>query len=164
MMISSAQTEFAILSSKTTEILRSLSDLEGLRFEAILESEMMDRPGQRWMKKGEVLGITVSINVYGPSSISNDVGKSLSNAGVYLQHPSSLDEHIEYNNPHYFQLPNRHTKWRTNAYSHQEPKASRRPKEVNIAEVFQSIGSGHDLQSINVTAQIKTPLLRLDSF
>ena len=161
---SSLQAEFTLLDSRTTEALQNLSHLPLVRFQAILERGSLDEPGQQLMKKGEVIGITVSINIYGPRSIIKDVNRSLSKAYIYLQHPPHLDEHVDYKNPHYFELPNRYVEGRLVCHLPQASKVSRGSKEVDLAEVFQSTDHCRHLQSVDVTSLIKTPLLRLASW
>lgn len=46
--------------------------------------------------------VFININVYGPSELGDDVGKILSENGIYLQHPKNNDKRLKYKNPHYF--------------------------------------------------------------
>ena len=45
------------------------------------------------------------INIYGPKDVSKSVGDVLDNAGIYLQHPLSIDLAGPYINPHYLVRP-----------------------------------------------------------
>ncbi len=50
--------------------------------------------------------VTAQIIVYGNSTNMYDVGDRLSDAGLYLQHPSTdIDPHVEYFNPQYLLAP-----------------------------------------------------------
>ena len=45
--------------------------------------------------------IPVEINIHGPVQSLNDVGRVLSDAGMFLQEPSSLTQGVIYQNPHF---------------------------------------------------------------
>lgn len=156
---SPAQADFAILNSRTTKILWGLSDLTPIRYEAFFAGHDLGKPKQQWKRKGNTIGITVSINIYGLREIANDVGRRLSKAGIYLQHPYYLDKNFEYDNPHYFKLPGRQAKEFTVCDSSPTRGAMRQPQVVNIVKIFESLDQGHGLQNQNVDSRIKTPLL-----
>lgn len=48
--------------------------------------------------------ISIYLNLYGPPSISAQVGKTLSKADLFLQHPILLEKNVKYENPHYLNV------------------------------------------------------------
>ena len=165
--MSAAQNDFAVLDTGTTRALQALAGLNSLRLQAILVGEEPKRPGQ-W-KKGKKAIIPVSINIYGSKKSMQEVGKRLSKAHIYLQHPICLDD-VQYSNPHYFVLPG-------TDQQHDSPLPSsvgqgvRNPEIVDIDRLFEVVDHTQGLQVWNEDWQIRTPLLEyspldspLDSF
>ncbi|MCJ1431110.1 hypothetical protein MMC27_000461 [Xylographa pallens] len=49
--------------------------------------------------------VNVYVIIYGDRQTSDDVGKSLMEHGIFLQHPQGQDETVPYDNPHYLKRP-----------------------------------------------------------
>jgi hypothetical protein len=104
----------------------------------------------------------VDINVYGFKDVAQIVGKRLSKAPIYLQHPHRLDDNIEYDNPHYFRAPGQPTPRPGTVMTMICPEkpmqlASRSP---DISTVFDSLTRHRFLQQVKEDSRIRTPLLR----
>ena len=155
-LLSAAQNEFAVLDIGTTRALQTLGGLALLRFQAILEDGYLKGPAQRW-KKGKRTIIPVSINIYGSKELVQDVGKRLSKAHIYLQHPLHRDN-VQYCNPHYFVLPGKDQEYESYHPSPSEQDVQS-PGVVNIDRLFEVIDHTQGLQVWNADWQIRTPLL-----
>lgn len=72
--------------------LRSLEGLSNLRSTGVIESTAVSHNQEK--------GVLLSINVYGPLSIADQVGRALSAASAFLQHPFFLEPSCrDYFNP-----------------------------------------------------------------
>lgn len=97
--------ELAVLDTSTTTALKALREQLDLTFEAILDaSAMTKRQKSRKYLNGT---LAVSVNIYGPkdTETSDVVGKRLSDAAAYLQHPRALPPLMEYCNPQFLSFP-----------------------------------------------------------
>ncbi|KAH0536054.1 hypothetical protein FGG08_007035 [Glutinoglossum americanum] len=152
--------DVAVLDTRTTKALKTLSDLKSVRFEAFPIADGLANGVQVWKEKGKITGISVEINVYGGRDVVNVVGKNLSRSAIYLQHPGHLGDNIEYHNPHYLTLPGQlrleHCTL-TPPYCPGEPtKGTSGP---DIATVFDSLKRYRCLQQVDVDLQVRTSLL-----
>ena len=150
------------MNSRTTNALHRLQDLPSIRLEAVLVhggTGIVDLK----RKKGTEAAFSISIDLYGSEKVAQEVGKRLSKAHTYLQHPISLKSNVPYNNPHYYAIPGVQT---ANIPS-TSPSFKREQQEApvaNIAKVFEEVERTRRLLSQNADRQIKTPLLEYDSF
>lgn len=97
--------DFANINTKTTNGLRSLMELSSVRYEVyITANEWTEKLKARRLKVKKV-GLMATINVYGARAISSVVGDRLSRASLYLQHPDHCGPASQYENPHFFKLP-----------------------------------------------------------
>lgn len=96
-----SQEDFGVLDTQSSNLLRSTSDVESVRFTALVEVAVLSK-----RKKGNTSKpkpISISINVYGPESVAEDVGRRFSDSSAFLQHPKSLSQGIRYQNPHFLE-------------------------------------------------------------
>ncbi|KAI1120104.1 SNF2 family N-terminal domain-containing protein [Nemania abortiva] len=77
----------------------ALKVIPTVRFEALINSHVFTKRQRRGDPQSN--SFDVSINIFGPRSVSDDVGHRLSAVSAYLQHPKSLDSDIEYRNPQF---------------------------------------------------------------
>ena len=157
---STTQADFAILDKRTTRVFQRLSDLVTIRFEAFLDGNDTGKPGKHWKKGRETIGLPLCINVYGSRRIAQEVGKRLSKEGSFLQHPYLLDESIEYDNPHYFKLPNRKPALPPGNAISQYRQPSRESQATQVSGILDSLDHGAVLQDDNVGAMVQSELLR----
>ncbi|KAI0188849.1 SNF2 family N-terminal domain-containing protein [Astrocystis sublimbata] len=88
---------FAILDTRTTSHLGTLSDIPLLRLEAIIESNIFSKRLRG--RKQNLETFALSINIFGSRTSADSVADRLSKVSAFLQHPYSLDAGIEYYNP-----------------------------------------------------------------
>jgi len=155
---SESKAVFAILHTPTTKALRALSDLHPLRFEAILINGDLSKSSEQWKTTKEV-GISVSIEIYGPRKIAAEIGRRLSKANTYLQHPRHLDRYIEYDNPHYFALPGRPANGVPIFSGVSRQEEVEQFQTVDIAQVLEDPEHDQGLLHQNADRHIRTPLL-----
>jgi len=157
---STTQADFAIIDKRTTHVFQCLSDLATIRFEAFLDSNDIGKPGKQWKKGGETIGLLFSVNIYGSRGITQEVGKRLSKGGSFLQHPYLLDKGIEYDNPHYFKLPNRKTALPPDNVVSPCRQLSRESQAAQVSGILDSLDHGAVLQDNFVGAMVRSDLLR----
>lgn len=97
--------EFANVNLKTANGLRSLLEFPSIRYEAYITAKEWAEKLKMCKIKTNKVKLTAMINVYGSREISGMVGHRLSKAGLYLQHPDHWDPTSQYENPHFFKLP-----------------------------------------------------------
>ena len=127
-----------------------------------MESGKFNRPDQH-RGKGNKIIFPISIDLYGSEEVAQEVGKRLSKARTYLQHPVSLKSDVLYKNPHYYAIPG----VQEASLSHIAPSAEREEQEtpsVDIAKVFEEIEHTRQLASQDADSHIITPLLQYGSF
>ena len=154
--------DFAVLHSRTAAALQTLQDLPSIRLEAVLGIGNSDRPYPQ-RTKGKKTIFSISIDLYGSEEIAQEVGKRLSKARIYLQHPVCLKSDVLYKNPHYYAIPG----VQEASLSHIAPSAEREEQEtpsVDIAKVFEEIEHTRQLASQDADSHIITPLLQYGSF
>ncbi|KAI1355975.1 SNF2 family N-terminal domain-containing protein [Xylaria sp. FL0043] len=88
-----------MLDTGTASKLMTLKVIPTVRFEALINSNVFTKRQRRGDQ--QLKSFDVSINIFGPRSVSDDVGHRLSAVSAYLQHPKSLDSDIEYRNPQF---------------------------------------------------------------
>jgi hypothetical protein len=156
---STVRADFAIIDKRTTGLFQRLSDLATIRFEAFLDNNDIGKPGRQWKKKGETIGLPFLINIYGSRSIAQEVGKRLSKGGAFLQHPYLLDKGVEYNNPHFFKLPNRKTAIRLEYQVSTYRQPSRESQAAQVSGILDSLDHGVVLQDKTAGAMVQSELL-----
>lgn len=148
-----------MLHLRTAKVLQALSDLPSLRFEAVLEGDEIAKQGEHWKRKGNTAGIPVCVLIHGNKSMAQAVGRRLSKARIYLQHPNHLESHIEYDNPHYLKLPGRPSK---NPVPPSIPIIQAKTlnlQGLEITDILENLGQDQGLQSVNGNWRIRTELL-----
>lgn len=91
---------FAILDVQTASKLRALDHVPGTRSEAVVETRVLMKRHSK-----SATPFNVSINLFGPESIAEEVSLALSKVKAFLQHPQTLDANIEYRNPDFLTFP-----------------------------------------------------------
>lgn len=94
----------AHLDLHTSRALGSLGSLADLKFAGLVESAAITQSRKEPQSKG---AMQLSVNVYGPFSSADQVGKALSAVSAFLQHPFFLEPGCnEYFNPQMFRTGN----------------------------------------------------------
>ena len=90
--------EIGFLDKKMATVLRLLKTVSGsIRYNVFPSSE--GDVDQKERRTGDT--IPLEINVNGPLASLNRVGEVLSDAGIFLQEPTSLEHGVLYRNPHF---------------------------------------------------------------
>ena len=154
--------DFAIVNSRTTTALQRLQDLPSIRLEAVFVHGDTGRVDLK-RKEGTEAAFSISIDLYGSEKVAQEVGKRLSKAHTYLQHPIFLKSNVPYNNPHYYAIPG----VQTASIPSVSPSFKREEQEApvaNIAKVFEEVERTRKLLSQNADRHVRTPLLEYGFF
>lgn len=156
----STGTEFADINTKTSNGLRSLQELASIRYEAYVIEDQWTHKLESWKRNGKRSEFTAVVNVYGAREISNAVGERLSNVGIYLQHPDYCDPTSEYDNPHFFKLPNVECPKPGDFILDSSPAVSKQESVMPTYDcVFDTLSRYKYLQDALIDSRIHTPLL-----
>ena len=149
--------------SRTAAALQTLRDLPSIRLEAalVLGGDSIT-PDQQY-KKGKKTVFPICIDVYGSEKVIQEVGKRLSKAHTYLQHPINLNRGVPYNNPHYYTVPGVPKENHT-CVSQSSGREDQQNTILDIAKVLEEIDHGRKLPSRNADWHIRTPLLEYGAF
>ena len=154
---SSDSRDVAVVHSRTAAALETLRDLPSIRLEAIFLDGAVDTPTQQ-QRTGKKTIFPISINVYGSEKVVQQVGKRLSKARTYLQHPTTLSENVPYNNPHYYDIPGL-----AEVGNHYSPQPSEREERqasiLDMTKIFEEVARSRELPSQEADWHIITPLL-----
>jgi SWI/SNF-related matrix-associated actin-dependent regulator of chromatin subfamily A3 len=100
----SAERNIAVLNEETAKVLRDLSSFPSCRTQVFVgEGYHLVTQGNR-KDTGKEKFMPVDIIIYGSPEIRKGVGRLLSAARIYLQHPCHQDPNTEYDNPHFLNL------------------------------------------------------------
>lgn len=94
----------AVLNEETGKVLQQLLSLSSCRFEAYLLVEQWEALVEQKIQTGMERFIFIDIVLYGSKKIRDNVGKKLSSARMYLQHPCFCEEDVDYDNPHFLKF------------------------------------------------------------
>lgn len=95
-------------------------------------------------------------NVYGPRSLSTEVGDFLERCEVYLQDPKSCDRNVPYVNPHHLVDPDAEIQW-TQHLSTQSPRLE---DFITSSDLLADLTSKDALPEANVPSVLQTELFR----
>ena len=157
--------DMGYLSEKLTNALKHLFDRSGVEFEALVGLGLLEDTINRSGKASDA-AMRVNINVYGPESDRDDIGKRLSSANLFLQDPDQCRAGLAYINPHIMQFSEIEE-------SEEEVEPDMEPSIVEppepeppedeefqevVAGVFNSLQRGHGLQRIQDNERVKIGL------
>ena len=155
---SSDSRDVAVINSRTAAALETLRDLPSIRLEAVLLSGGVNTPIQQY-RKGKSTVFPISINIYGSEKVAQDLGKRLSKAHTYLQHPITLNESIPYKNPHYYDIPGL-AKAGTHYISQSSEREEQQVPVLDMTKIFEDVAHSRKLSSQDADWHISTPLLK----
>jgi hypothetical protein len=166
----------AVLNEETSKILAA-TDLPSLRLQAYSEIDAWDNLIANKDKIDTKTVLFIDIVLYGSKDIRDEVGRILSSARVYLQHPCYQEPYTEYDNPHFLKLSSSNTASDSTdnvplvapplvpedvssieAVSTGE-QSSRAQVRRRLAEVLDSLTRSESLKRIEADIRITTPLL-----
>ncbi|KAF2492843.1 hypothetical protein BU16DRAFT_620161 [Lophium mytilinum] len=93
-------TDIAILKTQTSKALQELDHRSTVRYTVYVATAEWATKIRSFMTLGKSVCLDIDIYFFGPRSNSTDVGRILSDAGLFLQAPDFLDSSIPYDNPH----------------------------------------------------------------
>jgi SWI/SNF-related matrix-associated actin-dependent regulator of chromatin subfamily A3 len=167
------------LNEATSKVLQEFSAIQGCFFKSYIADENMDEFLNNREKTDRKFYSVIDIVLYGPSEARDRVGKLLSIARTYLQHPCYQEANTSYDNPHVLKFTNLDTTPRTFQTStpprpstqidsemvdadeiHLEEESSHSQVQRKVATVFDSLTRSKNLKRIEGDIRIKTPLLQ----
>ena len=163
-VLSSKGTKFALLDIQTTRALTELQGVKSLRFEAapLLSPSDKENIKDKTCSPDQVRSITV--NIYGTRDSAGEAGAILTRAGLYLQHPFLLRYGMEYNNPHYFQVPGSKIDINQFVQNRQHGSNLKQNLSIEVTKVLDSLDFVNARNELPPIAAVTTPLLRLVLF
>ncbi|KAI9778366.1 MAG: hypothetical protein M1839_008154 [Geoglossum umbratile] len=152
--------DIAIVHSKTSHALRALNDLDSIHYEVYVAPNEWAENILSFKNIGKAACITVELNIFGPVGKSHAVGKVLSKAGIYLQHPRLLDGHIQYENPHFITFPHLSLSSSRLLTPSLTPDSEISPLSTDISSVLDSLDQRGHLRRVDIDARITSTLLK----
>ncbi|KAH0537607.1 hypothetical protein FGG08_005599 [Glutinoglossum americanum] len=156
---SSSGKDIAIAHSKTSNALRTLNDLDSIRYEVLVAPDEWKKKTLSFKKIGKAACMTVEINVFGAVSKSQAVGKVLSKAGIYLQHPRLHDIYVKYENPHFISFPHLSPPTSGLTIPSLAPDVENSVPFANISSILDGLDQRGHLQRADIDPRITTILL-----
>jgi SWI/SNF-related matrix-associated actin-dependent regulator of chromatin subfamily A3 len=177
-LLSSTLERLAVLNEETSGTLQSIIDLPDYYFKAYILVEHWSDLVERGTNPNRAMYISVDVVLYGLEEIRDTVGKLLSTARAYLQHPCYQESGTFYDNPHFLKL--------TDLLHPSQPAGPALPKihlpQINpvllpatetsadrdsesaqvrrkIATVFNTLTRSKHLKRLEADIRINTPLL-----
>lgn len=156
---------FGHLRSGIGKVLLSLMSRPNVEFEPIGETAKLREIIERAGKPGDAI-VKVNIDVYGPRSSARGVGKTLSDAKLWLQQPDTSHPGIEYHNPHLLSIRIRGSEAEivqpsqpvmSNAAARKQTREEQLRKMVE--EVYRTVGSNRDVDRAEGGSRVTRELL-----
>ncbi|KAF3808323.1 DNA repair protein RAD5B [Colletotrichum gloeosporioides] len=134
--------DFAVLDLQSGNRLEVIEHLETIRFEAIVEATALRK--RKRGTKAKSAPVSLSINVYGMEHIANELGRKLSTASTYLQHPKALSQDKKYDNPHFFKVLEEEDMKALVGITNDSPSAQRARISDEISNILECLAEGPD--------------------
>lgn len=127
-----------MLDTQCSNRLRAIEGLDSVRFDAIIEAAAFNK--RKKAKRAKPTPISLSINVYGPPSIADEVGCKLSATSGFLQHPRALSQSVDYRNPQLLEFSDDETEMRALVgIANDSPSAQRARISDEISRILDSL-------------------------
>ena len=146
--------DIALLHTKTGDGLRKLESLASVRYDAYVTVGEWLEHVRIWRADGKRTNLTIKVNVYGFTCDVDIVGKELSKASIYLQHPDHHDKQVKYDNPHFFKLPQ--------IEMPDLESSAATPSEIDFVDlhsVLETLDRNDSLKQAAIDHRVKTTLL-----
>ena len=155
-------TDLGYSSEKLAGALKAIYNQEGMEFEAFAGLGMLEETIRRSGKASEA-AIRVDINVYGPQTKRDEVGRRLSNASLFLQDPDHCRPNCEYSNPHLFEFSEveeseEEDSDNDNEFFSEPTSSGDNNFTQEITEVFNSLRRDQGLQRVQGNDKVTIPL------
>lgn len=97
--------DVALLNNQASKVLQALENLHPIRYKVFVAADDWSAQIRSFATLGKSTVLDVDIYFFGLRSNSEDVGRILSNTGLFLQPPDILDDRYPYENPHEISFP-----------------------------------------------------------
>ncbi|KAF9629026.1 P-loop containing nucleoside triphosphate hydrolase [Lasiodiplodia theobromae] len=152
--------DLAVLNQKTTDALRSLDSLGSISYEAYVASQDWKLGINTAKNAAGTAVVDIEINVHGPSTKAEEVGRSLSNAHLFLQRPSVLAIGATYQNPHVIHFAEIQGASFDPAIPNAPELVASSTRKLDIQDVFGGLDQSGNLKSITVDERLIRTKLR----
>jgi SWI/SNF-related matrix-associated actin-dependent regulator of chromatin subfamily A3 len=178
-LLSRSLERLAVLNEATSKVLQEFLAIQGSYFKSYIADENMDEFLNDREKTDKKFYSVIDIVLYGPPEARDRVGKLLSIARAYLQHPCYQEANTSYDNPHILKFTTLDTTPQTFQTStpprpnalidsemadadeiHLEEESPHSRVQRKVATVFDSLTRSKNLKRIERDIRIKTPLLQ----
>ena len=154
-------TRFAQLNSHLSGIVPLALGVTGVEMQGLVDLVDFRQIVERARKSSEAL-VRVSLNVFGPQTASEEVGKILSNRKIFLQQPDHIPPGMHYHNPHELQLDQGHDTQPQNVELNDDESSVAAPQEelsTAVDNIYKSLKRGANLRRMEADASLQTDLL-----
>jgi SWI/SNF-related matrix-associated actin-dependent regulator of chromatin subfamily A3 len=156
---------FGCMHRRTSQTLKRLMAFPGVRIEGIVSWSDLEKAKTEWKHSGRSARLSLDVGVYGPglSHVAKPVGRTLSDAKLFLQLPRSSTESLPYSNPQYLKVPNvSHIQiLDTPEVALTEPlQKNKYVSRVELELILDHIPQPKFLREASTSEQIRTPLMR----
>ncbi|EQB58429.1 hypothetical protein CGLO_01330 [Colletotrichum gloeosporioides Cg-14] len=113
---------------------------------------MVQATALRKRKKGtkaKPTPFSISINVYGMQLIADELGRKLSKASTFLQHPKALSKDKKYDNPHFFKFSEEDDMQALVGITNDSPSAQRARISDEISNILECLAENPDGGTMN---------------
>ena len=146
---------------KTSNALQVLDQMDAIQYDIYALAASWKQSLQHAKDTGGIALMDLELTISGPMAKSQVVGRVLSKAGLYLQHPRFLSHDMPYDNPHYIRFSD---------YTDQPPEfhASSttlklediKPQALAIDSVFENLDQRGHLKAIHIDKKFVTTELQ----
>lgn len=159
--------DIAVLNTKTTHVLWAIEELGHVRYQVFVGVETFSTSIITWANKGQKVNFLVEIIIYGSKQIRDQIGRKLSDAEIYLQHPRCCSDHAKYDNPHYLEFKHSQKpdlpQQLCHSLTHPNNLGQTAPN-FQLSALLNSLDQHENLGDGEIDCRIKTSLLRYPSF
>jgi hypothetical protein len=154
----SAEQDIAVMNAETSRVLRDLSSFGSCRFQVFVGDGSRTSLRRTGKDADQDRFMLVDIVIYGSLEIRKSVGRLLSSARIYLQHPCHQDPNTDYDNPHYLNL----TDLSSTSTLFRSVSGTHTPSEITKTPVVSSAESSEDMTMAEADA-LRTKLAKVFS-
>jgi hypothetical protein len=159
--------DIAVLNTKTTHVLWAIEELGHVRYQVFVGVETFSTSIITWANKGQAVNFLMEIIIYGSKQIRDQIGRKLSDAEIYLQHPRCCSDHAKYDNPHYLEFKHSQKpdlpQQLCHSLTHPNNLGQSAPN-LQLSALLNSLDQHEKLCDGEIDGRIKTSLLRYPLF
>jgi len=162
LVVTSQDRSIFVLHTRTAKVLQHLENIHALRYQITVKpNDLLQgaEPRHDQCKEGD---ISTNVYIYGDRSLASSVGATLSKMRVFLQDPEDLAANIQYENPHYYDVPQPKLPLSESTSNEVMSTNTGGPgMEQDVLKILDSLDSSDKLEEAVVSVEIMTDLLRL---